>query len=55
MYTVLFYVGLVLALIFYTASVILYVKKDVGKLIGVVTGWNARKARRNMRNDKDDK
>ncbi len=48
MYEIMFYVGLVLALFFLIISIILFVRNHVAKLIGDVTGWNAKKAIRAM-------
>lgn len=44
MYQIIFYVGLSGAIIFFLLSVLLFVKNDVAKLIGDVSGWNAKKA-----------
>lgn len=44
MYKIMFIVGLVFALLFLVISIILFVKNNVAKLIGDVTGLNARKA-----------
>ena len=44
MYQIMFYVGLTLALIFLVISIVLFVRNHVAKLIGDVTGWNAKRA-----------
>lgn len=44
MYQVMYYVGLSGTVIFFLLSVILFFKKDIAKLLGDVTGWNARHA-----------
>jgi len=44
MFKVMFYGGLALAVICLILSVVLFIKNDVAKLIGDVTGWNARRA-----------
>lgn len=44
MYQIIFYVGLSGAIIFFLLSVLLFVKNDVAKLIGDVSGWNVKKA-----------
>lgn len=44
MYQIMFYVGLACTFIFLVASVVLFVKNDVKKRIGDLTGTNARKA-----------
>lgn len=43
MYQIMFYVGLVCTFVFLIASVILFIKNDVRKKIGDLTGANARK------------
>lgn len=48
MYEIIFYVGLVSTGIFLLLSILLFVKNDVFKLIGDVTGWNAKKALKRM-------
>lgn len=37
-----FYLGMILSIFFLILSIILYVQNDVGKLIGDLTGWNAK-------------
>jgi len=49
MFQMMFYVGLVLALFFLVVSVILFVKNDVAKLMGDITGWNAKREIRKLR------
>lgn len=44
MFRIMFLVGLVFAILFLLLSIILFIKNDVAKLIGDVTGWNARRA-----------
>lgn len=44
MFKVMFYGGLALAVICLILSVALFIRNDVAKLIGDLTGWNARKA-----------
>lgn len=44
MYQIIFYVGLSGAIIFFLLSVLLFIKNDVAKLIGDVSGWNAKRA-----------
>ena len=44
MYEVMFYGGTALAIVFFLASVVLFIRNKVWKLIGDVTGWNARRA-----------
>lgn len=44
MYQVMYYVGLSGTVIFFLLSVILFFKKNIAKLLGDVTGWNARHA-----------
>lgn len=44
MYEVMFYGGTILAIVFFLASVVLFIRNKVWKLIGDVTGWNARRA-----------
>lgn len=44
MYEIMFYAGTVLACLFLIISIILFIKNDVWKLMGDVTGLNARRA-----------
>lgn len=44
MYQVMYYVGLAGTVIFFLLSVILFFRKNIAKLLGDVTGWNARHA-----------
>ena len=44
MYQWMFYIGLTLALVFLVISIILFFRNNVAKLIGDVTGWNAKRA-----------
>lgn len=44
MFKIMLYGGSVLAAIFLIASIVLFIRNDVAKLIGDITGWNARKA-----------
>ena len=44
MFQIMYYAGLALTLIFLVLSIVFFVKNNVAKLIGDVTGWNARKA-----------
>lgn len=44
MYEVMFYGGTALAIVFFFISVVLFIRNKVWKLIGDVTGWNARRA-----------
>lgn len=46
MYKNMFYVGLVGAIIFLGFSIILFVRNNVAKLIGDVTGWNVKRAKK---------
>lgn len=46
MYKIMFYVGLVGAIISLGFSVILFVRNNVAKLIGDMTGWNAQRAKK---------
>lgn len=48
MYEIMFYGGTICAVFFFVMSLILFVKNNVWKLIGDVTGWNARKAMRRL-------
>lgn len=44
MFRIMFLTGLAFTILFLLLSIILFVKNDVAKLIGDVTGWNARRA-----------
>ncbi len=44
MYKIMFYVGLIGAIIFLVVSIILFVRNNVAKVIGDVTGWNTKRA-----------
>lgn len=44
MYQIMFYVGLGCSILFFILSCILFVRNNVAKLIGDVTGWNAKRA-----------
>lgn len=44
MFRMMFYTGLLSGLFFLVCSVIFFVRNHVAKLIGDVTGWNARKS-----------
>ena len=44
MFRIMFWAGLAFTVLFLLLSIILFVKNDVAKLIGDVTGWNARRA-----------
>lgn len=44
MYEIMYYAGMILAIICFIASVVLFIRNKVWKLIGDVTGWNAKKA-----------
>lgn len=48
MFKVMFYGGFVLAVICLILSIVFFIRNDVAKLIGDVTGWNARKAIRKL-------
>lgn len=50
MYNIMFVLGLVMAIIFLTSSIILFFRNDVPKLMGDILGWNAKKTIRHMRN-----
>lgn len=49
MYEIMYYAGMILAVVFLIASVILFIRNKVWKLIGDVTGWNARRAIKRLR------
>lgn len=44
MFRIMFLAGLAFTILFLLLSIILFVKNDVAKLIGDITGWNARRA-----------
>ena len=44
MFKIMFFTGLAFTIVFLILSVILFVKNNVAKLIGDVTGWNAKRA-----------
>lgn len=44
MFRLMFLAGLAFTILFLLLSIILFVKNDVAKLIGDITGWNARRA-----------
>lgn len=49
MYEIMYYAGMILAVVFLIASVILFIRNKVWKLIGDVTGLNARRAIKRLR------
>lgn len=55
MFNLMFYGGLILAMICLILSVILFIKNDVGKLIANVTGWSAKFAVMKMNKEKQEK
>lgn len=48
MYEIMYYAGMVLAVAFLIATIILFIRNKVWKLIGDVTGWNAKRAIRHL-------
>lgn len=48
MYEIMYYAGMVLAAAFLIATIILFIRNKVWKLIGDVTGWNAKRAIRHL-------
>lgn len=46
MYQVMFYVGLGLTIFFTLLSVIIFIRNNVGKMLGEITGWNVKMATR---------
>ena len=48
MYEIMYYAGMVLAVVFLIATIILFIRNKVWKLIGDVTGWNAKRAIRHL-------
>lgn len=46
MFKIMFYVSLALAVFFLIVSVVLFVRNNVSKLIGDVTGWNTKRAKK---------
>ena len=48
MYEIMYYAGMVLAVVFLVATIILFIRNKVWKLIGDVTGWNAKRAIRHL-------
>lgn len=48
MFMVMFYVGLTLAIIFLVVSIVLFVKNDMAKVVGDVTGWNKKRAKKKI-------
>lgn len=49
MFRIMFYVGFVGANIFLIISIVLFVRNNVAKLIGDVTGWNTKRAMKELR------
>lgn len=48
MFKIMFYAGLALSIVFLVISIILFVRNNVAKLIGDVTGWNTKKAMKEL-------
>ena len=48
MYEILFYVGIILAGIFFVLAIVFFVKDHIAKIIGDLTGWNAKKEIKKM-------
>ena len=48
MYEIMYYAGMVLAVVFLVATIILFIRNKIWKLIGDVTGWNAKRAIRHL-------
>ncbi|MDD6071118.1 MAG: hypothetical protein PUC12_09965 [Clostridiales bacterium] len=55
MYEAMFYIGLVLFIIGFIVSVILFIRNDVAKIIGDLTGYNARKAVEKIQREREGK
>lgn len=55
MYRIMFISGLVCFCVFLLISMVLFVKNDIAKLIGDLTGWNAKRTIRKMNKEKMDK
>jgi Sec-independent protein translocase protein TatA len=55
MYEIMFYAGMACFVLGCIVSIILFVKNDIAKAIGDVTGHNARKAMKKMQQERDEK
>lgn len=55
MYEAMFYIGLVLFIIGFIVTAILFVRNDVAKIIGDLTGYNAKKAVEKIQREREEK
>ena len=55
MYRMMFIIGLISCIFFFLVSVVIFVKNDIVKIIGDITGINAKRAMSRMQKEKEEK